>query len=243
MRIPILHLGSRRALAVLALVLCPVLMVPGWALAEQATPSGVLSLSAGITREVSNDTAVMPLFVERQGSDPAKVADSVARALDQGTRLVKENGAFQVRTGNVGTYQHHDRDGKVVGWRSRGELILESTEFQKIAEVAARLNPLMQIASVHFKLSRAARTREEGELIEEAVVAFREKATRAAKALGYTEYAVREVTLSSAGHDCMPPVPRYAKALNAQMEAAPVPLEGGKTEIAITISGSVQLER
>lgn len=238
-----LDLGSRRALAISALVLSPLLIVSGRALGEQAIPSGVLSLSASVTREVPNDTAVMTLFAERQGADPDKVADSIAQALDQGARLVKEDGAFRVGTGNVGTYPHHDRDGKVVGWRGRGELILESTEFQKLADAAARVNSILQVGAVRFKLSHAARARAETQLIEEAAAAFGEKASRAAKALGYSGYTIREVTLSSGAHDGPQPVPRFAKALNAQMEPAPLPMDGGRAELAVTVNGAVQMVR
>ncbi|MFZ5512737.1 MAG: SIMPL domain-containing protein [Pseudomonadota bacterium] len=226
---------------ILSLLGCLLMAAP--ALAQDKEPAGVLSLDASASVQVANDTAVMAVFVERQAVDAARAADGVARVLDEAARQARAVAGVEVRTGGVTTFPSYDRDGKIAGWRSRGELILESRDFGQLAALGARLNPQMQIAGVHFKLSREARSREEARLIDQAAEAFRQKAAQAAKAFGYSRYTIREVSVSSGERPDVPPVPYRAKALGAQMESAPVPLEGGRAEVVITVSGSVQMER
>ncbi len=205
--------------------------------------SGVLTLDAEASAEIPNDVAVMKLFVERQAENPAAAAGEVAQALDEAAGQARAVPDVQVRTGGVGTFPQHDPKGKIVRWRARGELILESKDFPKLSALSARLNPLMQIAQIRFQLSNEARQREETRLIRAAIEAFRRKAAQAAEAFGYRGVTIREVSVSSGPSRGEPPVPYRAQALSVPAEAAPVPLEGGRTEVAVTVRGSVQMER
>lgn len=222
-------------------ILLSLLLSPAFA-QTYPPPSGVLALDASVSTEVPNDTAVMTLFAEREAGDAARAADAVAGLMDQATRRAKAEAGIEVRTGGVTTFPVHDRDGRVASWRSRGELILESKDFGRLSALGAELNPLMQIGNVHFRLSREARQQEENRLIEQAAEAFRQKANQSTRAFGYRDYTIREVTVSSGEpRDFPPPVARMAKA--ASLENTPVPLEGGRTEVVISVSGSVQMQR
>lgn len=222
-------------------ILLSLLLSPAFA-QTYAPPSGVLALDASVSTEVPNDTAVMTLFADREAGDAARAADAVAGLMDQATRRAKAEAGIEVRTGGVTTFPVHDRDGRVASWRSRGELILESKDFARLSALGAELNALMQISNVHFRLSREARQQEERRLIEQAAEAFRQKANQSTRAFGYRDYTIREVTVSSGErNDFPPPVARMAKA--ASLESTPVPLEGGRTEVVISVSGSVQMQR
>jgi predicted secreted protein len=205
--------------------------------------SGVLALDAEASAEIPNDMAVMTLFVERQAENPATAAGEVAQALDEAATEARAVPDVQVRTGGVGTFPQYDSKGKIVRWRARGELILESKDFPRLSILSAQLNPLMQIAQVRFQLSNEARKREEARLIDAAIEAFRRKAAQAAEAFGYRGYTIREVSVSSGAGRGEPPVPYRAQALSVPAEATPVPLEGGRTEVAVSVRGSVQMER
>ncbi|MEW5708767.1 MAG: SIMPL domain-containing protein [Pseudomonadota bacterium] len=206
-------------------------------------PSGVLTLDAEVSAEIANDLALMTLFVEREAPNPAAAAEGVAQALDEAARQARAVPEVQVRTGGVGTLPQYDPKGKIVRWRARGELILESRDFPKLSVLGAQLNPLMQIAQVRFQLSPEARRREEARLIGAAIEAFRRKAVQAVEAFGYRGYTIREVNVSSGPGRGEPPVPYRAQALSVPAEATPVPLEGGRTEVAVSVRGSVQMER
>lgn len=211
---------------------------------SKETPAGVLSLDAWASAEVPNDTAIMTLFVERQAGEAEAAADGAARALDQATRQARAVSGVNARTGGFGTFPSYDRNGKIAGWRSRAELILESKDFARLASLASRLNPLMQIAGVAFTLSREERQREERALIEQAAAAFRDKAQFSTHAFGYERYGIREVQVNTGGRYEQPPVPRMARALSTPaQEAPPLPLEGGRAVVSVQVSGSVQMER
>lgn len=207
------------------------------------TPSGVLTLDAEALAEVPNDMAVMTLFVERQAKNPATAAGDVARAMDEASRQAKAVSGVHVRTGGVGASPQHDPKGGIVGWRARGELILESKDFSRLSVLSARLNPLMQISQVHFELSNEARRLEQTRLIDAAIEAFRRKAAQAVEAFGYRGYTIREVSVFSGPGRAEPPVSYTARYLAVPAEATPVPMEGGRTKVAVGVRGSVQMER
>ncbi|MFX7844974.1 SIMPL domain-containing protein, partial [Acinetobacter baumannii] len=76
-------------------------------------------------------------------------------------------------------------------------------------------------------------------LTEQAVAAFRDKAQTTARLFGYGSYTIRSVQVGEVG--TVTPMPRmYAKAAMAA-EAAPVPMEGGKAQVTVSVNGSVQM--
>ena len=75
-----------------------------------------------------------------------------------------------------------------------------------------------------------------------AVQNFRQKAQQLAKDFGFQGYALRQINVGTVDRP-QPVVPVMAMARMAVADAAPspVPLEAGKDEVQITVSGSVQL--
>jgi predicted secreted protein len=97
----------------------------------------------------------------------------------------------------------------------------------------------MQLSGVQFRLSRPARAREEKRLVVEAVRAFRERAAEAAAAFGFAGYELREVSLRSTGEGLPRPMAMARGGLEAA--SAPLPSEGGESEVVVTVGGSVEL--
>lgn len=65
-------------------------------------PSGVLTLEAEASAEVTYDLAVMILFVERQAENPAAAAEGVVQCLDKTARQARAAPQVCVRRGGVG---------------------------------------------------------------------------------------------------------------------------------------------
>lgn len=208
------------------------------------TPHNLLQLSASGEVEVMQDLLVMTLETTREGADAASVQTQLRQALDAAlpeARRGAEPGQMEVRTGAFSIQPRYGKEGKISGWQGRAELILQGRDFVRISTAAGRIQSLA-VSRVAFELSREARSRVEGEAQSRAVEAFKSRATELARGFGFAGYTLREVNVNS--HEGGGgPRPRMVamQAKGASFDAEPVPVEAGKTQVVVNISGSVQL--
>lgn len=208
---------------------------------------GVLSLDASASDEVINDTAIYTLFTEQEATEGPKASEAALRITNEALRIVKLDAASPVkaRLGAVSTYPAYTPQGKVSGWRARSEIVLESSDFKTLSTVVGKLGNKLQVASVNFMLSRAARQQTEKSLIQQAIEAFQQKADIATKALGYSTYSIRELSLGTPGNNNpRPPVAYMAKPAMREGAAAAdsaAPVEGGQSTVTVNLSGAVQM--
>ena len=208
-------------------------------------PQDVLQLSASGAVEVQQDLLVLTLSATREAADAALVQAQLKQALDAAlaeARAAAQPQQMEVRTGAFGMYPRYGKDGKINGWQGRAELVLQGRDFARITGTAGKIHG-MSIGQVAFDLSREARNKVESEAQAKAMDAFKGRATELARGFGFAGYTLREVAVHS---NEMTPGPRprmlAMEAKAASMAAdAPVPVEAGKAQVVVTISGSVQL--
>jgi predicted secreted protein len=203
----------------------------------------LVELRAEASREVPNDLMSARLSVEAHDSSPAEVSTALNKATAEAIITAAAFDRVKAQTGQTFTYPVYDRDQRLVGWRGRADVRVESQDFQALAQLAAKLQPSMQLGGVAFTISPAQRRKVESELISEAVEAFRARALIAQRALGGKSYRIRNISLDTAGA----PSPRpYAMARAAPAAAgADVPppvFEGGETHVQVTASGQIEVE-
>jgi predicted secreted protein len=202
-----------------------------------------VELRAEVSREVTNDLMSARLAVEAHDSSPAGVATTLNRAT---AAAIAAAGAFdqvKAQTGQTYTYPVYDRDQRLVGWRGHAEVRVESRNFQAIAQLAAKLQPTMQLGGIAFSISPEERRKVESELITQAVEAFRARALIAQRALGGSSYRIRRIALDTGGTP--PPRPfAAARAAPAGMaaEVPPPVFEGGETRVQVTAVGLIEVE-
>lgn len=202
----------------------------------------VLQLAATGTVEVQQDLLSLLLSTTREGPDPAQVQTQLKAALDAAlteARKAVQPGQMDMRTGNFSLYPRQGRDGRITAWQGTVELVLEGRDFARITQTAGRIQG-MTMGGVSFGLSREQRAKVEADAQAIAIERFKAKAGELAKGFGFTGWSMREVSVQS--NDQGMPRPRMmameARAASAEM---PVPVEAGKSTVAVTVSGSVQL--
>jgi len=221
--------------------LAAVLAVAPWAIAG-ASAGPVLTLDAQARAAVANDEMVVVLAVERDGAQVGVLNDAVLAQLNAAIAEAKSVEGVRARLGSLWTQPNHTREGKQQGWRVRGEVVLESTRMSALAQLGARLGERMQLSGVQFRLSAERRQAEEKRLIAEAARAFRARAADAAAAFGFAGYELREMALRSGGGAPGPrPMAAMARIATAA-DAAPLPTEGGESDVVVGVSGSVELK-
>jgi predicted secreted protein len=219
-------------------VLGAVLLLAGPALAGPT-----LTLSAEARARVLNDEMTVSMAVEREGPQPGQPSDQVSRELTEAIERAKKTPGVQARLGGISTQPTFSPQGRVTGYRVRGEVVLTSRNFAELGQLAGALAARLQIAGVGFQVSAARRDEERVRLIGQAAEAFRAKAKAAAVAFGLRDYELRALTLNDGGGGWQPrmqPAP-MAMADGVRAAAAPLPAEGGDSEITVALSGTVEL--
>lgn len=208
-------------------------------------PENVVQLSSAATVEVPQDLLSIQLQAVREGTDPAKVQAELKTALDAALAQARRDakpGAFDVRTGNFAVLPRYGRDQRITGWVGTGTVVLEGTDVARVSEAAGRLSGLNVVGS-GFRLSRATRDKAEHEAQAQAIAGFRAKAAEVARSFGFNGYSLREVAVNAQDSGPVRPVMAMARA-KGDMEVAdtsPIPVEAGKANVVVNVSGSVQL--
>ncbi|MGL4233882.1 MAG: SIMPL domain-containing protein [Casimicrobium sp.] len=206
----------------------------------------VLSLDASASTEVVPDTAFVTLASEITGADAGAITREVQQIINAGLAQAKDTKGIEARTGGFNTQQRWNNKGVRDGWTVRAELILKSKDFGTLGTLAGKLaQQKLMIANTGFEMSRAQREREEAALIESAVNAFKTKASAAAKAFGFSNYSLREVNLGSIGGGVQPR-PEMLMSVRAKVataDAEAMSIEGGKTVLTLSVSGSVAMSK
>ncbi len=204
----------------------------------------VVALEASATADVPTDTLTITLFTEEQGPDPAELSTRINARLEQALAKAKGDAAVQTRSGNYQTNPVYDRANQINGWRIRAELTMESRDFKAASALAGRLQPAMKLSQMIFSLSRGAREKAEAALLTEALTKYQEKAGVIAKTLGFPGFTLGQVAVRSDGPGVSPVAFRGAPMAMAMADASPappVPAEGGKNAVTVTVSGTVVL--
>lgn len=205
--------------------------------------AGVLGLEAHATKEVDQDTVHITMSAEEQGADAATVSRNLTQKANNAMAKAKTQNAVQVQTGNVSLYPTTNRDGKITAWRGRTELQLKSKDFGAASRLASEISGQMQMDGVSFSLSREAQEKTQAELTNQAIQAFRDQAQSNATAFGYKSFTIRQVQVGANAPIMLRMYAMKAAPMAASADAAPpMQLEGGKTQVTVTVSGTVQMK-
>jgi len=236
---------ARRYMRIPAFLFCALLaLASAGAAGAQASSEPVkyntVDLQAESQREVGNDTLYAVLFAELNDPDAAKLADALNRIVTEASAAAKDFKSVRARSGNNQTYPVYDRSQRMTGWRGRAEIRLESRDFQAAAALIGRLQSRMQLGQLGFSVSPEVRKSAEDELIGEAIKAFRARAEIVRASLGGRGYRIRHLAVNTGGG--FAPRPLMARAGVAAEGVAPPPLEGGVSQISVSVSGSIEIE-
>jgi predicted secreted protein len=201
-----------------------------------------LALDAQARASVPNDEMVVVLAAERDGPQVAPLNEAVLSQLNAAIAEARAVEGVRARLGSVSTQPNWTREGRPQGWRVRGEVVLESTRMQALAQLGGRLGERMQLAGVQFRLSAERRQAEEKRLVAEGAKAFRARAADAAAAFGFASYELKELTVRGSGPNPGPRPMMAARGAAAEAAAPPLPSEGGDSDVLVTVSGTVELK-
>lgn len=215
-----------------------------WAQGGANTPSqNVVQLGANGSVEVQQDILSISLSTTRDGMDANAVQSQLKTALEVALAEAKKAalaGQLDVRTGSFNLLPRYSRDGKLSGWQGSTELVLEGKDVARISATAGKVQTLT-VSNIQFSLSREQRGKAEAQAQSMAIERFRSKAEEIAKAFGFSGYTLREVAINANDQGFNPRVRTLAADSVSSSASAAVPVEAGKSNVVVTVSGSVQL--
>jgi predicted secreted protein len=225
--------AMRRALLLLV-------ALPLAALSEEAREPlfNLVSLQAEASREVENDLLTAVLAAEAEGAEPAKLSAEVNRKMARALEAALEARGVRARSGSYRTWPVSEK-GRIVRWRVRQELRLESGEFAAATALVGRLQQELVLAGLALSVSDEARRRAENALIAEALAALEERARVVRDAMRAKSYRVKDLQVATGGG--LPPRPMLAEARSLAASAPPA-IEPGTTRLQVTVSGTIQLQ-
>lgn len=219
--------------------------VAGPAHAEPPPLQGVVSLSASATVEVTKDLLNVVFTATREGQDANAVQSQLKQALDAAlaeARKQAKPGQIDIQTGNFSLYPRYAPKGGINGWQGTAELVIQGKDMAGIGALTGRIAS-MTVASVSQGVSRELREKVEGDLTAQAIARYRAKASDYAKQFGYAGYGIREVNVGTSEPPGFVPMPMVrAKAMSMAADES-MPVEAGKAQVSVNVSGSVQLTR
>ena len=227
------------------LPLCAALAAPAFA-QTPAPVQNVVTLSASATLEVPKDTLSIALSTTREGTDANAVQAQLKQALEAAlaeARKAAKPGQVEVQTGNFSLYPRYAPKGGLSGWQGSAELVIEGKDMSGIGALTGRITT-MSVARVSQGVSRELREKVESDLAAQAIARYRAKAADYAKQFGYSGYVIREVNVSGTEPPGFVPMPMVrAKAMASVASDEALPVEAGKAQLAVNVSGSVQLTK
>lgn len=207
----------------------------------EVDPRNRASFHVEVVREVDNDWATARLSIVEEGEDPARLGDAVNRRMAKAVATAKAVAGVEIESGAYITRPIH-RDGRIVSWLTQQELRLESHDVHQLSALIGKLqNDSVLVVGISFSVRNETRKSLEDELIEEALDAFRSRASLIAKGLGAQAWSLVGLSVDGDGH-----VPEmYPRRAMAQMamtaKGAPPALEAGSSEIRIRVDGTIVL--
>lgn len=204
-----------------------------------------VSLQAEASTRIPHDLMHVTLYTEDRNSDAASLAQSITRTLNQAISRGKETPDVQISLGSRNSSPVYDDKGKkIIAWRERAELRLESTDFARIAALTGELLQTMNMGSMRFSVAESTRLQHEEQLLEQAIAAFSSRAQLAARSLGGKDYRLVNLDLSSQG-GYQPPMYSRAVMMSAPaMDESSTPMvEAGDSELKMVANGMIEVRK
>jgi predicted secreted protein len=209
---------------------------------EQAPAQPIVSVSATATSDVANDRMHAMLRAEADNADAAQAASDVNARIGRALARARGVTGVDVSTTGYSSFQINEPN-RPPSWRVSQTLVVEGGDFATLASLVSKMQTTdgLLLSGLSFTVSPATRRAAEDALTQQAIRNWQRRAQSAAQGLGSAGYRVGRITIQS--NDFGRPQPMLRAAMSAgDARAAPVSVEGGMSEVTVTVSGEAILD-
>lgn len=205
---------------------------------EEKTLFNQVHVQAQVERDIPNNEMQTLLVSEHQGKNATAMSKQVNKDIQWAVGRIKRNSAIEVSTRAYQTYPIY-RESDVVGWRVSQEIQLKSQDMAAMSEMIGELQEKLQVRQMHFSANKESRDKIENELIEEAMEAFKRRASIIQKHMDEKDYRIVNIHINS--NSQRPQLMHAQRGRMKTMEMASAPtVEAGTSKITVNVTGSVQ---
>ncbi|MEO8346298.1 MAG: SIMPL domain-containing protein [Betaproteobacteria bacterium] len=199
-----------------------------------------VTLSASATASVPNDRMYASMRAESDNADPAAAASVVNARMGKALARAKAIAGVEASTSGYSSFQITDKT-QQTRWRVAQTLKLEGSDFASLSALISQLQSDggLVIDGTQFSVSDASRKKAEEALTQQAIKSWQARAADAARGFGFDGWRVGNVAIQTG--DFMRPQPMMRQAAFAS-SAAPVAMEGGNSDVTVTVSGDAVLD-
>lgn len=204
----------------------------------------IYSISASARGEVSNDLLTAELAVEHEDRDSAVLANRVNADMTWALEQIRQYPAVKAKSGSYNTWPQYERkQNKVIGWRSRQVLKIESDDFDAARKAIKVLQERLQMSGLQVMPKPETRDAREDDLIADALKAFRQRAQLVQASMGSPGFRVISVDINTDSRFHQQPVHRsYAEGIASSRVANEPAIAAGSSEVVVVVNGRVQLQ-
>ena len=199
-----------------------------------------IHLSVSASAQLENDTMVVTVYAEEEGSVAAELSSIVNKRIRWGLDLVKVHPEIKHQT-NVYSSNPVYSNKKIKGWRVRQSLRLESKDMALMSDVLGQLQADLALQSMEFTISPASKNLQDEKLIDDALEAFADRAQRVVKKLGRKNYKIVDINIATSGISGVRPQYQMRAMAMDSLESAPA-ISAGEQTVSVTVNGNIELE-
>jgi len=226
-----------------------VALAAGATLAQQPAPSAVpaspsVTVTGVASAKVQNDRMQAMVRAETEQTTPGAAAADVNARMAKALAAAKAAPGVEAKSAGYSTWQQWEK-GKPGKWRVSQTLSLTGSDFPALAALVSKLQDEegLLVSSIAFTLAPESRRRAEDALTKEAIRAWQQRAATAADALGFGAWRPGHLAVTTGDQAIQPRFEAMARAGAAPAASPPVAVEGGTTEIAVTVTGDAVLDK
>jgi predicted secreted protein len=210
--------------------------------ASPASPS--VTVTGAATAKVQNDRMQAMVRAEAEQTTAGAAAADVNARMAKALAAAKAAPGIEVKSAGYSTWQQWEK-GKPGKWRVSQTLSLTGADFPALAALLTKLQDEdgLLVSSIAFSLAPETRRRAEDALTKEAIRAWQQRAATASEALGFAAWRPGRLSVATGDHAPQPRFDMMARAGAAPASAPPVAVEGGTTELTVTVTGDALLDK
>jgi len=200
-----------------------------------------VAVSASATATVPNDRMHAWMHGEAENASATVAANQVNALVAQALAIAKGYPSVKVSTAGYWTQQVSDK-AKAQRWRVVQTVQLEGSDFTAAAALISRLQDEqgLLLSGMSFSLAEKTRRDAEDSVTQQAIKLWQTRAQDAARGLGFAAWKPGHLVVQT-GDAGRIPTPRLA-TMAGSAATAPVAIEGGTTDVTVTVSGDALLQ-
>ncbi len=224
--------------------LCSVGISAAWAAGheEPSLPVNVFSLSASASGEAANDLMRATVVVQNESEDAAELQSKINASMQWALARLRPFTQIKVKTQDYQTYPTYDRSHKnIIGWRASQSLQLETEDVKAAGEAIRKLQERLQVTGIQFMPKPETRKAVEDQLINEALNAFKQRASLIQTNIGEPSYNLLDINVQTGSHHQQQNWGREGASMMRSDSVAEPAFQSGTSQITVQVHGRIQL--